>query len=133
MSQEVKELRQVEVLTLDSIIGSSGVKGDKLGLIVDVQGSELAVLRGLSRYKDQVDVAIIEVSTFPRYGLPWDLKEVLSYFLPDFTIWQVNPFLTGDARGSQDLNPFSRVLEMDLFFVKTNSESFKNQNESLNT
>lgn len=122
VNQGIRRQQTTQILTLDQVIQDRGLKDEKFGLIIDVQGAELLVLRGLKDFKNQVDVAVIEISTQARYDLPWDLREVINWFLPEFTLWQVNPFLTMGENKAQVLNPLAAIMEMDLFFIRTNSE-----------
>lgn len=81
---------------------------------IDVQGSELDVLRGIGARLDGIDVFIIEVSTIPTlHGAP-DAFEIIAFFKQRrFTIFD----LMGATRRPID----NALAQIDFLFVKEDS------------
>ena len=60
------DLRMVVVDTLDQVIRRAGAK-PPFGLKIDVEGSELEVIRGATKTLNQTEFIIAEVSVLPRF------------------------------------------------------------------
>src|SRR6266516_4546364 len=73
------ETQEVELATLDDASARFLRRDDRVYLKLDVQGSELDVLRGAERTHEQVEVLDVELSVLPLYdGAPL-LSEVGAY------------------------------------------------------
>ena len=68
-----------EVVTLDQIAHQVIASEDRVCLKIDVQGTELSVLRGAEHVLDQVEVIQVEASLVPLYDGAPSLDEVVSF------------------------------------------------------
>lgn len=107
------EIRTVEEITLDSLCRRYYFHAPFL-VKVDVEGSEIRVLRGMSRIMDAVEVIILEVTFIPgRIGGPDFTQIVIEMAKLGFVIF--------DIVNLRNRNLDESLVQADAVFVRENS------------
>jgi len=100
----------VETSTLDRIFGSTASPGDRILLKLDLQGYELAALRGAVKTLKSVEIVLTEVSFFAQAYEPSIVQLVIFFDENGFELFDVAA-LTARARDN-------RLKQGDLLFVR---------------
>jgi FkbM family methyltransferase len=70
----------VEVTTLDHLLGSIDFEAP-IGIKLDTEGYELEVLKGLGRYRGDVQFVICEASVRRRFETAYQISELMAFML----------------------------------------------------
>lgn len=104
--------REIEIITVDDLIGSSKIKLPEL-IKLDIQGFELEALKGAEKTFGYTEVYILEVSLFSSGIVQPILSDVINFMLErDYVAYDFPGFLR---------RPFDGALgQCDICFVKKN-------------
>jgi FkbM family methyltransferase len=102
---------QVEICTLDQVASELAEPGERIWLKLDVQGYELAVLRGADQILDQVDVVETELSLVELYEGQALLEDVMAHLTErNFGAWFFDPVFRDPESGE--------LLQVDGIFAR---------------
>jgi FkbM family methyltransferase len=117
-----KKQRELEIITIDSLIKSSEIKIPEL-IKLDIQGFELEALKGASKTFGITEVYILEVSFYPFADVPGIpvFAEVINFMLErDYVVYDFPGFSRRPSDGA--------LGQCDVCFVKKNSFLRKSNN-----
>lgn len=102
---------EVDMKRLDEIVSNNGWQDD-IFLKLDVQGSELMVLRGASGILSNVKGILVEMSLVQLYDGQPLFHEVDGYLSnKGYKIWDIHPFFRHSSNG--------RLLQFDAIYVRS--------------
>jgi len=111
---EIVERRSVRVTTLECLAAEQGIGAAGLYLKLDVQGFEMKVLRGGSRWLENVPAVQLEASAAPLYAGESGILELSDYLMKlGFRIGTINPMLVDEATGCMG--------QCDIVYVRNGS------------
>ena len=110
--RNIGKQREIEIITIDSLIGSEKIALPEL-IKLDVQGYELEALKGASNTFGYTEVYILEVSLFPFLQDIPIFFDVINFMMEkDYVVYYFPGFLR---------RPFDGALaQCDICFVKKN-------------
>jgi FkbM family methyltransferase len=101
----------VEVATLESVGAEVASAQDRIGLKIDVQGLELAVIDGAGSFLPRVQAIETELALYPLYEEQADWRAICDRLEAlGFVFFAVDPGYSDPASG--------RMVEMDALFVR---------------
>lgn len=107
-----KRLREIELRTLDNVLGDRIDLQGPILLKVDVQGHELDVIKGGKDFVQRCDVIILEIPLFGPWGGGSEFADYIAYMREiGFSAYDIINYL---------VRPYDKAAgQWDIVFVKT--------------
>lgn len=103
-SDTPKEVREIPVQRLDTLLEEKGIRGS-IGLKIDTEGFELKVIKGCERLLPSIEFFIVEVSMAKRFEGSYTFEEFIGYMDSiGFRATDMLDFARPDAVGTRYLD-----------------------------